>query len=140
MSDLIYKADAINEIEFGITYAKAFDRKTGEAVELFKKENEALQQAVERVKKLPPAQPQTAKSRWIPDDRRATYRHGIAEAYCCERCGYGIDWRQLIRIREEQKSHPDRAQRYCPHCGAYMGENIKRNRGYPVVKGRGAGK
>ena len=59
--DLISRQAAIDAVAFGITYAKAFDLKTGEAKNLFEKENEALAKAVERIKELPFAQPDEEK-------------------------------------------------------------------------------
>lgn len=57
MKDPIERQDAIDAVEFGITYAKAFDVNTGESKELFKEGNDALKKAAERLKELPPAQP-----------------------------------------------------------------------------------
>ena len=59
--DLISRQAAIDAVVFGITYAKAFDLKTGEAKNLFEKENEALAKAIERIKELSPAQPDEEK-------------------------------------------------------------------------------
>ena len=42
MNDLISRQAAINEIEFGIIYAKAIDKETGEAKELFQERNDEL--------------------------------------------------------------------------------------------------
>ena len=61
MKDMIYRHEAIDAVAFGITYAKAFDLKTGEAKNLFEKENEALAKAVERIKELSSAQPDEEK-------------------------------------------------------------------------------
>lgn len=56
MSDLIDRQSAIDAVEFGITYAKAINKSTGEVKELFKEGNKALNEAVERLKELPSAQ------------------------------------------------------------------------------------
>lgn len=77
MEQLILRQAAIDAIEFGITYAKAINKETGEVVELFKASNDELREAVERVKELPPAQPEPKRGRWILD------RSG---AYCCSKC------------------------------------------------------
>ena len=61
MKDTIDRQEAIDAVAFGITYAKAFDLKTGEAKNLFEKENEALAKAVERIKELSPVQPDEEK-------------------------------------------------------------------------------
>ena len=56
--DTISRAAAIEAVEFGITYAKAINKSTGEVKELFKEGNKALNEAVERLKELPSAQPE----------------------------------------------------------------------------------
>lgn len=61
MKDMIDRQEAIDAVAFGITYAKAFDLKNGEAKKLFEKENEALAKAVERIKELSPVQPDEEK-------------------------------------------------------------------------------
>lgn len=58
MSDLISRQAAIDAVEFGITYVKAINKSTGEVKELFKVGNKALNEAVERLKELPSAQPE----------------------------------------------------------------------------------
>ena len=58
MGDLISRQDAIDSVEFGITYAKAINKSTGEVKELFKEGNKALNEAVERLKELPSAEPE----------------------------------------------------------------------------------
>lgn len=55
MSDLIDKNAAIDAVAFGITYAKAFDKETGEVKELFAQGNYELRKAVDRIKELPSA-------------------------------------------------------------------------------------
>ena len=77
MDKLISQQAAIDAVEFGITYAKAINKETGEVIELFKQSNEELRKAVERIKGLPSAQPERKTGRWILD------RSG---AYCCNRC------------------------------------------------------
>lgn len=56
--DLIDRQQAIDAIEFGITYARAFNKETGEVKELFQEGNHELRKAVERIKQLPSAQPE----------------------------------------------------------------------------------
>lgn len=55
MSDLIDKQKAIDAVAFGITYAKAFDKETGEVKvkELFAEGNYELKKAIDRIKELP---------------------------------------------------------------------------------------
>lgn len=56
-TDMISRQAAIDTVEFGITYAKAINKSTGEVKELFKQGNKALNEAVERLKELPSVQP-----------------------------------------------------------------------------------
>lgn len=49
---LIRREDAIDAVAFDITFAKAFDKETGEVKELFKRENDALKKAIDRIKEL----------------------------------------------------------------------------------------
>ena len=56
--DCISRTQAIDAVDFGITYAKVIDIKTGEVRELFKESNKELTKAVERIKQLPSAQPE----------------------------------------------------------------------------------
>ena len=55
MSDLISRQDAIDAAVFGITYAKAFNKDTGEVRELFKESNDALRDVISRLESLPSA-------------------------------------------------------------------------------------
>ena len=77
--DAIDRQAAIDAVKWGITYARAINTCTGETKELFKVSNYALNEAVERLKELPPAQPER---RWIPcserlpeDDERVLATH-----------------------------------------------------------------
>ena len=70
MDDLISRQAAIDALEFGITYAKVFNKETGEVKELFSEANEELRKAVERIKQLPPAQ------QWIPVSERLPFVDG----------------------------------------------------------------
>lgn len=99
--DLISRQAAIEEVEFGITYVKAFDIETGEVRELFKASNEELKKAVERIKALPTTEPRIGK--WIK---------GMLSPWSfanCSECG-------------ELCLNPERAK-YCPNCGAKMEKN-----------------
>lgn len=55
--DCISRKAAIEAVEFGITYAKAINKETGEVTMLFEESNAELQEAADRIKQLPPAQP-----------------------------------------------------------------------------------
>lgn len=50
---LIDRQKAIDSIAFGITYAKAFNKETGEVKELFAQGNYELRKAVDRIKEMP---------------------------------------------------------------------------------------
>jgi hypothetical protein len=72
-SDVISRQAAIDAIEFGITYARAFNKETGEVKELFQESNDELRKAVERIKQLPPIQPdivrcKDCKHRYVDGD------------------------------------------------------------------------
>lgn len=56
--DAISRKAAIDAVEFGITYAKAINKETGEVTELFEESNAELQEAADRIKKLPSALPE----------------------------------------------------------------------------------
>jgi hypothetical protein len=56
--DTISRKAAIEAVEFGITYAKAINKETGEVIALFEESNAELKEAVNRIKQLPPAQPE----------------------------------------------------------------------------------
>ena len=60
--DVISRRDAIDAVEFGTTYAKVLNKETGEVMELFKKSNEELQKAVDRIEALPSAQPEQSNA------------------------------------------------------------------------------
>jgi len=64
MSDLISREEAIDAVKFDITYAKAFNKDTGEVIELFKETNATLEKVAERIRALP------ASERWIPVSER----------------------------------------------------------------------
>lgn len=55
MSDYIRRQEAVDAVAFGITIASAFNKETGERTNLFEKENEELQKAIERIRSLSPA-------------------------------------------------------------------------------------
>ena len=57
-TDTISRAKAIEAVEFGITYAKAINKETGEVIALFEESNAELKEAANRIKQLPPAQPE----------------------------------------------------------------------------------
>lgn len=57
-TDTISRKAAIDAVEFGITYAKAINKETGEVTALFEESNAELQEAADRIKKLPSALPE----------------------------------------------------------------------------------
>lgn len=50
--EYIRKAEAIEAVDFGITLASAINLETGEWSELFKRENDELRKAIERIQKI----------------------------------------------------------------------------------------
>lgn len=60
VGDTISRQAAIDAAEFGITYAKAVDKNTGEVINLFEESNKELKKAVERIKNLPSAESEPA--------------------------------------------------------------------------------
>jgi len=108
MSDLIKRQDAIDAVSFGITYAKAFNVITGETVEPFKKTNQELEKAINRIEELPSAKPERKTGHWIVTDgeiRRCKH-------YKCSECAHEFDW-----IYDPM--FPP-VFNYCPKCGADM--------------------
>ena len=53
-TDTISRQDAIDAVEFGITYAKVLNKETGEVMELFKESNEELQKLLTALKHCHP--------------------------------------------------------------------------------------
>lgn len=107
MSDLISRQAAIAAIEFDITYAKAINKETGEVTQMFERENKALEDAVERVRQLPPIQPiQPKRGRWTT----VTNGRGGHE---CDQCH---NYAPSYQTGEEHLSD------FCPNCGADMRE------------------
>ena len=97
--DCVDRQKAIDAVKFGITYAKAFNKSTGEVKELFKEGNKALNEAAERLKELPSAQPR--KGKWIDSG------YGVE----CSLCG---EWYPHASIARNQLN-------FCPNCGSYNG-------------------
>lgn len=107
MSDLISRQDAIDAVKFGITYAKAFNKSTGEVKELFKEGNKALNEAAERLKELPSVQPR--KGKWT--------RHfdGNEWYWYCSSCKE--QW-----YEEDLWMGGNSFPNFCPNCGCRMEE------------------
>jgi len=97
MTDLIKREDAIEAIQFGISYIKAFNNTT--MIRFYERENEALEKAIKRVNELLSVEQDRPIGHWKkePFPRNKTY-------YMCSECGRG-------GIREYS---------YCPDCGAKM--------------------
>lgn len=110
MSDLIYRDEAIDAIEFGITYAKAINIETGEVKELFQASNDELRKAADRIKQMPSAQLERKTGRWIkPTGMMPPEHHGHYE---CSECG---GWAMTTWMR-----HKLVLTNFCPNCGAKM--------------------
>ena len=54
MNDLISRQAAIDAVEFGITYAKAVNKETGEITELFKNSNKEFETLLNALKHCHP--------------------------------------------------------------------------------------
>ena len=67
--DCVERAAAIDVVEYGIIYANEINANTRGVKKLCKERNDALRKAAERIKELPPAQPQRT-GRWIPCSER----------------------------------------------------------------------
>ena len=102
MDDLISRQAAIDTVEFGITYAKAFDVNTGESKEFFKEGNDALKKAVERLKELPSAEPEAKPPKWVTEDRYV--KNHFAEYPLCPQCNTDVTTGQC----------------YCMICGQHI--------------------
>jgi hypothetical protein len=74
-TDTISRKAAIDAVEFGITYAKAINKETGEVTALFEESNAELQEAADRIKQLPPTQPAQKKRKWILCNERMPEEH-----------------------------------------------------------------
>ena len=97
MKDTIDRQEAIDAVAFGITYAKAFDLKTGEAKNLFEKENEALAKAVERIKELSPVQPDLGKYEYHYDHTDCIWYRPEARNRCPVTCAqYRDGWNDAM--------------------------------------------
>ena len=83
-NELISRNAAIDAVEFGITYAKAINKSTGEVKELFKEGNKALNEAVERLKELPSAQPEQTNS-WCINSWCNNCKEYDTEKHSCPR-------------------------------------------------------
>ena len=73
--DTISRKAAIEAVEFGITYAKAINKETGEVTALFEESNAELQEAADRIKQLPPTQPAQTERKWILCNERMPEEH-----------------------------------------------------------------
>lgn len=107
---LIDRQAAIDAVEFGITFAKAF-KSTGEVKELFTEGNKALKEAVERLKAVPAAQPERKEAKWVRWWEVKDDGFG-GEIYTphwkCGECG------------TEYLPHRASLVRYCMRCGCKM--------------------
>ena len=101
--DAISRKAVIDAIRFGISNIRAFNDTT--MVRFYERENEALEKAIDRVNKLPSVQP-SRKGHWIQLD----YQRGKFECSECHTQGY------VDTCMYEPK------WKYCPRCGAKMGE------------------
>lgn len=115
-TDTISRQAAIDVIEFGITYAKAINKETGEVKELFQASNDELRKAADRIKQLPSVQPEqnTGKSIIKSDKKIGRWLDRWEDGqnyYECSECGH--------------ETGLCNDYNYCPNCGAKMGRVIR---------------
>ena len=108
MSDLISRQEAIDAVEFGITYAKAIDVNTGESKELFKEGNDALKKAVERLKELPSAEPEINKQKLIRTMNAGIVATNTKDVYSCGMRN-GIRWCRAL-LKDDPPKFEDASQ------------------------------
>jgi len=83
MSDLISRQAAIDAVQFGITYAKAINKDTGEVKEMFENENKELKKAIERIEQLPSAQPEIIRCKECLMHGVCRFEQGLGlDGYC----------------------------------------------------------
>ena len=99
--EYIRKAEAIEAVDFGITLASAINLETGEWSELFKRENDELRKAIERIQKIEPADVvqvvrcKDCKHCYYADNRVPDEQGWVCEINSCEPvnlngfCSYG---------------------------------------------------
>jgi formylmethanofuran dehydrogenase subunit E len=109
MDDLISRQDAIDAVAFDITYAKAFDKETGEVKELFAEGNYELKKAIDRIKELPSVDTvEVRRGRW-----EVIFYDNIPKIAKCSECGEALFF--------TKEDYPIRhISNYCPNCGAKM--------------------
>lgn len=108
MSDSIDRQAAIDAVEFGITYAKVINKETGEVVELFRKSNDELRKAVDRIKQLPPS-PSRPTGYWM---RMSDLNESEDDRYKCSCCGNVVHHRDKVFLYTYNS--------WCGACGANM--------------------
>ena len=86
--DCISRQAAINAIEFGITYAKAINKETGEVKELFRESNDELRKAADRIKQLPSVQPDIIRCKDCVNYRNYYDTNEQEERYVCGLDGF----------------------------------------------------
>lgn len=87
-NDLISKQQAIDAVEFGITYAKKINKETGEVTVLFEESNAELEKVIDRIKQLPPAESQIIRCKNCKH-----YKYGMCMKICANKSTNGFcDW------------------------------------------------
>lgn len=110
-TDTISRKAAIDAVEFGITYAKAINKETGEVTVLFEESNAELQEAADRIKKLPPAQSKPAQ--WI----QMLINQNM---YRCSNCNVAWNKRLVFDLDHGKEVF----MKYCPCCGKKMEKEV----------------
>jgi hypothetical protein len=134
-SGLIRRQDAIDAVKFGITYAKAINKSTGEVKELFKEGNKALNEAVERLKELPSAEPETASNGSITcvksEKMHVRTTDGLISRqdvlHELDGCDYELKdwqrWKLKTMVRDIPSAEPEIIQ--CKDCKYWISDGCK---------------
>ena len=121
--EFISKQDAIEQVEFGITYVTAYNTETGERHNLFESENRELEKAVDRIKKIRPADVVQARKKKPLFKRGESvafveYADGTGGAevnkwadWVCPECGWFVGEQYIPRRHNQRKSN------FCSQCG-----------------------
>ena len=108
--ECISRKEAIEAVEFGITYAKAINLETGETKPLFERENEALRKAASRIQALQTREPKRIKGHW---NITGAYPHNVHCSVC---------YKRFAQTHWEVWKDGSLPRNFCPNCGADMRE------------------
>ena len=107
--DCVERQATIDAVLFGITYAKAINKSTGEVTELFQESNKELTKAADRIKELPSVQPQRMRGKWIRgEDQMVENIINGNYMFICSNCSHSDIHAKTVEVP------------YCWYCGADM--------------------